>query len=67
MTAKSERKESAKPIEVRGLTFKCRCCEEQKPLSEMVVMPRYFPPVTACRGCATKMEHAVESQPTQEE
>lgn len=37
-----------KPIDV---TFKCRFCKETKPISEMVIVSSFFPPVVACREC----------------
>jgi hypothetical protein len=62
MTAKSVKKESAKAGEAPQIKFKCRFCEAVKPYSEMVVMPRFFPPLTACQSCALKMEYAEERE-----
>ena len=52
MTAETEKGEEAKTKEV---TFKCKFCEKSKPLDEMVVLTRYFPPIVACRDCEKKM------------
>ncbi len=37
-------------------TFKCKFCEETKPISEMTILPRYFPPMVACIDCSKKIE-----------
>ena len=37
------------------IAFKCRSCEQSKPLDEMMVITRYFPPVILCRDCGKKM------------
>jgi len=34
-----------------GIMFTCRFCGKQKPLEEMRVLTRFFPPVPACRDC----------------
>lgn len=52
MTAEGEKGEEAKTKEV---TFKCKFCGKSKPLDEMVVLTRYFPPIVACRDCEKKM------------
>lgn len=41
--------------EKRGKTFRCRFCERSRPLSEMTVVARFFPPVVACRECERKI------------
>jgi len=50
MTTEIEKEEEAKEI-----TFKCKFCEGSKPLDEMVVLARFFPPLVACRDCEKKM------------
>ncbi len=40
---------------VKEITFKCKFCERSKPLSDMVVVTRFFPPIVACRDCEKKM------------
>ena len=52
MTPEIEKKEEPKAKEI---TFKCKYCEKSKPLAEMVIMTRFFPPITACRDCERKM------------
>ncbi len=32
--------------------FKCKFCGEKKPLSELVVMRQYFPPISVCSVCS---------------
>ena len=36
------------PAEV---TFKCRLCEKEKPISEMKLITRFRPVVVVCRDC----------------
>ena len=48
-------KEKGKVSKVKKVTFKCRVCERSKPLDEMVVVTRFFPPIVACRDCEKKM------------
>ena len=38
-------------VKVREITFKCKFCGRTKPIREMVVPTRFYPPVTACRDC----------------
>ena len=52
MTTKAKKKKESKGKEI---TFKCKFCEESKPLDEMVVLTRYFPPVITCRDCEKKI------------
>ncbi len=52
MTTELKGGEESKAKEV---TFKCKFCEKSKPLDEMVVLTRYFPPIVACRDCDKKM------------
>ena len=35
----------------RGITFTCKFCGEQKPIEEMKVAMRFFPPLPVCRDC----------------
>jgi len=53
MTAETEK---AKKPKAKEITFKCKFCEMSKPLDEMVVITRFFPPVVACRDCEKKMQ-----------
>lgn len=53
MTTEIEKKvEESKDGE--PLTFKCKICEKSKPLDEMVVVTKFFPPVVFCRECEKK-------------
>ena len=52
MTSEMKKGEESKAKEV---TFKCKLCEKSKPLGEMVVLTRFFPPVVACQDCEKKM------------
>lgn len=42
------KKKKAAPGEV---TFKCRLCEKQKPISEMKVVRRFRPGIVVCQDC----------------
>ena len=44
-----------KKTKSKEITFKCRFCQESKPLSEMVVITRLFPPIVACRECEKEL------------
>jgi len=35
----------------KNVTFKCRLCEKQKPISEMKVITRFRPIIVICRDC----------------
>jgi hypothetical protein len=52
MPGKSEKK-SEETTKARTISFKCKFCGESKPLSDLVVLNQYFPPLPACSACAT--------------
>ncbi|OGO19891.1 MAG: hypothetical protein A2Z15_04730 [Chloroflexi bacterium RBG_16_50_11] len=35
----------------QGVTFKCRLCEKQRPISEMKVIKRFRPVIIVCQDC----------------
>ena len=39
----------------KEITFRCRFCGSSKPLEEMGLLTRFFPPIVACRDCEKKM------------
>jgi hypothetical protein len=45
-SAGKSKKEAAAEV-----TFKCRLCEKEKPISEMRQITRYRPVVVVCREC----------------
>lgn len=45
-------KKTTQPAKEKEIVFICKFCGETKPLSEMVVMRHYYPPVSACKECA---------------
>ncbi|MBI4188330.1 MAG: hypothetical protein HY529_03885, partial [Chloroflexi bacterium] len=49
MPTKSVKKRGTKAAASDKIVFKCRFCEKSKPLDEMVVITKYFPPVVLCR------------------
>ena len=57
MTIETEvmNEEESKAKEAKEITFKCRFCGKSKPLDEMRVLTRFFPPIVACRDCEKKM------------
>ena len=50
----TETGKSKKPKD-KKITFKCKFCDKSKPLDQMVVLTKYFPPVITCRDCEKKM------------
>ncbi len=52
MTTEINKSEAPK---IKEITFKCKFCQTSKLIDEMVVIPRFFPPVLACRDCDKKM------------
>jgi predicted SprT family Zn-dependent metalloprotease len=52
MAAESTKSGSkAKKQKSEEVTFKCRLCEEQKPISEMKIITRFRPVIVVCRDC----------------
>ena len=45
-TIKQSKKEAAAEV-----TFKCRLCEKEKPISDMKTITRFRPVVVVCRDC----------------
>jgi hypothetical protein len=45
-TVKQSKKETAAEV-----TFKCRLCEKEKPISDMKTITRFRPVVVVCRDC----------------
>ncbi len=41
----------AKTREPKEITFRCQSCDRHKPISEMRVINRFFPPMVVCREC----------------
>jgi hypothetical protein len=46
--------EPEKTVEVktRKLTFRCKFCDTEKPIEDMVMLRQYYPPKAACKDCA---------------
>jgi len=40
----------------REIIFTCKYCGEQKPIEEMRVATRFFPPLVVCRDCWKLLE-----------
>lgn len=57
MTTETEamNKKESESKETGEITFKCRFCGRSKPIDEMVVLTRFFPPIVACRDCEKKI------------
>ena len=56
MTPEKKKKEETKPrTSTKGkdkdIIFTCKYCEKDKPLSEMVVVTRFSPPLVTCKDC----------------
>jgi hypothetical protein len=44
-----------KKQETAEVTFKCRSCEAEKPISEMKIVTRFRPVMVVCRECEKKV------------
>ena len=57
MAAETENREEKKLKERKSkeATFRCQFCQESKPLGEMVIITRLFPPLVACRQCEKEL------------
>jgi len=40
----------------RGITFTCKLCHNEKPIEELEVLTRFFPPLPCCRDCRKLLE-----------
>ncbi|MBN1693630.1 MAG: hypothetical protein JW845_08780 [Dehalococcoidales bacterium] len=49
--AKPRSETKSKKSAPKNVTFKCRLCEKQKPISEMKVITRFRPVIVICRDC----------------
>jgi|PlaIllAssembly_1097288.scaffolds.fasta_scaffold166821_2 transcription elongation factor Elf1 len=58
---KAKAKIPEKP-KTKEITFVCKFCEKNRPLSDMVVLRHFYPQVTACKECA-KDKRSSESAP----
>jgi hypothetical protein len=56
MTTRISEREQSEAKELREITFKCKFCEQNKPLDEMRTLTRFFPWAVACQDCAKKMQ-----------
>ena len=56
MTMETVNKEQPETKETREVTFKCKFCGNTKPLDEMRVLTRFFPPIVVCPECEKKMQ-----------
>lgn len=39
-----------------SVTFKCRLCEKQKPISEMKIIKRFRPVIFVCQDCGKTLQ-----------
>jgi predicted SprT family Zn-dependent metalloprotease len=54
--AKSKSEGKSKKVAPSGVTFKCRLCEKQKPISEMKIIKRYRPVIFVCHDCEKTLQ-----------
>jgi len=40
----------------RGITFTCNFCSRPKPIEELEVVTRFFPPLPCCKDCWKLLE-----------
>ncbi len=52
MKTEADKNEETK---VKQISFKCKFCEKDKLLDEMIVITRYSPAVVLCRDCQKKI------------
>jgi hypothetical protein len=55
MATEAEKKEQSEAKETREITFECKYCGKNRPLSDMRTSTRFFPRIMACRDCIEKM------------
>jgi transcription elongation factor Elf1 len=51
MPAKAKKQTPEKAME-KEIVFVCKFCGKTKPLSDMVVLRRFYPQITTCKECA---------------
>jgi transcription elongation factor Elf1 len=49
--AKSKSVTKTRKSASKEVTFKCRLCEKQKPISEMKIIRRFRPVIIVCQDC----------------
>jgi transcription elongation factor Elf1 len=54
--AKSRSETRSRKSASGDVTFKCRLCEKQKPISEMKVITRFRPVIVICRDCEKEIQ-----------
>lgn len=47
--------EKSKSDDGKGVVFQCRFCQQSRPINEMVIITRFFPPLVACRECEREL------------
>jgi len=50
-----ETKKEKRP-KIKEPSFECKFCNKTRPLDEIMILTRFFPPVNACRDCGKKMQ-----------
>lgn len=57
MATEAERngRDEAKEEKNKEITFECKFCGMTKPVAEMRVLTRFFPPMVACRDCERRL------------
>jgi len=53
VTVKTEKPDGE--AKAREITFKCKQCDQVKPLGDMMIIARFSPPVVLCRECEKKI------------
>jgi transcription elongation factor Elf1 len=51
MAAETSKSSHKKKQETAEITFKCRRCEMEKPISEMKIVTRFRPVMVVCQNC----------------
>ena len=48
--------QTSKAATTSAVTFKCRLCEKQKPISEMKIIKRFRPVIFVCQDCEKTLQ-----------
>jgi len=54
-TKRPQEKKQSGSDETKEITFRCKYCGKNRPLDDMRILTRFFPPVVACPDCERKM------------
>ena len=47
--------DKVKAVAAKQITFKCKSCGKSRPVDEMNILNRFFPPLVVCNSCEKEM------------